>query len=306
MYLAPMATEGRRIRCYAKVNLGLQVVRRREDGFHDLRTVLHTIDLHDTLEVLPGDGLSLAIRTEGPAAGERLPQGPTNLVLRAARAAGARERSFKLVKRIPAGAGLGGGSSDAAGALLALDRAGEVPLRESHRRAATIGSDVPFFLYGGAALALGRGEEIYPLPDGPPLHLVLAFPGQPLSTLEVYEAWDDLLTSSGNPGRVSDFAPWCLVRGNDVPGVANDLEEAAIGIRPSLKDLRSTLERSGARAVAMTGSGSTFYGIFDDETSAREGARRVEEAGFSAITSRSVGREERDRSLWEDESPGAG
>ena len=299
MYLGPMRGGPGRIRCFAKINLGLRVLARRDDGFHELRSVLHTIDLHDTLELLPSEKLSLEIRYEGTlveAGG--VPEGDENLVMKAARAAGAVSGRLVLTKRIPAGSGLGGGSSDAAGALMALAGA-RLPQGRLHELAASLGSDVPFFLYGGAALALGRGEEVYPLEEGPQLHLVLGFPGQPLSTPEVYRAWDDSLTSPRRPDKLSDFAPWGLSRGEEAPAVANDLEEAAIRIRPSLKKLRSTLDRSGARAVAMTGSGSTFYGIFGDATSAREAARRVEEAGFAAIATRSLGREERTRCLWE-------
>ncbi|MCI0589118.1 MAG: hypothetical protein L0323_20060, partial [Planctomycetes bacterium] len=116
-----MSGPSRRIRCFAKINLGLQVLGARGDGYHDVRTVLHTIDLHDTLEVSEARELSLRIRHEGPeGAGVDVPPDASNLVLRAAAAAGAHGARFELVKRIPAGAGLGGGSSDAAGALLAL------------------------------------------------------------------------------------------------------------------------------------------------------------------------------------------
>jgi 4-diphosphocytidyl-2-C-methyl-D-erythritol kinase len=289
-----------RMRCFAKVNLGLQVTGRRDDGLHDLRSVLHTIDLHDTLEYRPAAGLSLRVTCEGMASGTGPADGPDNLVLRAAAAAGLEGGEFTLTKRIPAGAGLGGGSSDAAATLLAVRP--DLEMGELHRIAAGLGSDVPFFLYGGACLALGRGDEIYPLPEQTDLHLALAFPGHSLSTPEVYRAWDDSLTSDRNPGRVNDFAAWSGAGGDGIPGIANDLEEAAIRIRPSLKDLRSTLERSGARAVAMTGSGSAFFGIFDDARSAKEGARRVGEAGFTATAVRSISRAERDREVRERQS----
>jgi 4-diphosphocytidyl-2-C-methyl-D-erythritol kinase len=299
MYLPAM---GRRVRCFAKINLGLHVIGVREDGFHEIRSILHTIDLHDTLEVAPAPDLSLDVRLETPA-GPRceVPSGGDNLVLKAARAAGLRSLRFTLTKRIPPGAGLGGGSSDAAAVLLALEEIEGRPRdpRSVHALAASLGSDVPFFLHGGAALALGRGEEIYPLPDAPPLDLVVAFAPEPLSTAGVYGAYDRLLTSTDNMCRVNDFAAWPIGRGDERPFIANDLEEAAIRLRPSLKDLRATMEATSARAVSMTGSGSAFYGIFADAASASEGARKIRESGFAAVTARSLGRAERGRALWD-------
>jgi 4-diphosphocytidyl-2-C-methyl-D-erythritol kinase len=283
-----------RLRCFAKVNLGLRVLRRRDDGYHDLRSVMHTIDLHDTLEIRPAKARSLEIRYQwAGGAREDLPADGRNLVLKAARTARARGHAFTLTKRIPAGAGLGGGSSDAA--RISPDPPSAMVL---HGQAASVGSDTPFFLYGGAGLSLGHGDDVYPLPNGPVLHLVLAFPAVSLSTPEVYEAWDRLLTSPGNTCRVNDFAPWCLVRGKESPSVANDLEEAAIRLQPPLKELRSTLETSGARAVAMTGSGSAFYGIYRDEDAAALGAQQVRDGGYDAVTARTLSREERDRLLW--------
>ncbi len=292
----------RRIRCFAKINLGLEVLSARDDGYHDLRTILHTIDLHDTLEMAPARDLSLRIEYAWPeGTGCELPADGTNLILKAASAAGVKGVRFTVTKRIPAGAGLGGGSSDAAGVLLALAEieGRRRDPRELHETAAKVGSDVPFFLYGGGALALGRGDQVYPLPEGPPIHLVLGFGPDPLDTASVYAAWDDLLTSTDNICRVNNFAAWSTVRGDERPFVANDLEEAAIRLRPSLKDLRNTMETTGARSVSMTGSGSAFYGLFEDAPSASEGARRVREAGFGAVTARSLGRRERDLSLWE-------
>jgi 4-diphosphocytidyl-2-C-methyl-D-erythritol kinase len=293
------------IRCFAKINLGLQVLGTRPDGYHEIRSVLQTIDLHDTLEVSPADRLRLEVVSDGPGVDPGdLPANEENLVLEAARRLEeplrGRGAALKLVKRIPARAGLGGASTDAAGALLALDRLHGLDMSplELHEVAAGLGSDVPFFLYGGAGLSLGRGDEVYPLPDCDQLHLALALPGERLSTPEVYSAWDDLLTCTDKAGSMSDFAPWCLVFRGESPSVANDLEEAAIRLRPVLKGLRTALESSGARAVAMTGSGSAFYGLYPRASAAASAVRRARKEGYAAIAARSLVRKERDRTLW--------
>lgn len=293
------------IRCYAKVNLGLSVLGRRSDGYHEIRTFLQTIDLHDTLEAAPGEGFRLEVVPE--EAGLPLidlPPVQDNLVLKAARALQERLRgrgaSFRLRKRIPAKSGLGGGSSDAAAALMALERLHGLRMLpgEMHALAASLGADVPFFLYGGAGLALGRGEEIYPLPDRPAMHLVVAVSEEGNATFAVYEAWDRLLTSPDKVCRMNDFAPWCLALRGGKLGLANDLEEAAIRVQPALRELRATLENSGAQEVAMTGSGSAFFGVCEGEEAAATAARLAREAGYRTITARSLGRGERDRTLW--------
>ncbi len=293
------------IRCYAKVNLGLRILGRRSDGYHEIRSLLQTIDLHDTLEAAPGSGFRLeVVPDEAGLPLTDLPPVPGNLVMKAADALrerlGDRGAAFRLRKRIPVQSGLGGGSSDAAAALLALDRLHGLRMKpaEMHEVAASLGADVPFFLLGGAGLALGRGEEVYPLPDGPPMHMVVAVPGEGNATVAVYEAWDRLLTSPDKACRMNDFAPWSLAIRGGTAGLANDLEEAAIRLRPALRELRRTLENSGTRSVAMTGSGSAFIGLCEGEEAAATAARLAREAGYDAITAKSLGRGERDRTLW--------
>ena len=299
-----------RIRCFAKINLGLKVLARRSDGYHEIRTILQTIDLHDDLRIEPASSFSLKIRIEGAGArGHAVPIDQTNLVLMAskllAKRLGGRCAAFTLTKRIPAGAGMGGASSDGAAALIALDRLFGLGLSasEMHVAAGSLGSDVPFFLYGGACLAIGLGEEVFPLPDGPRLNLARGVPEVGLGTPEVYKAWDDLLTSPGKISRVNDFAPWCLVLHGESPTVANDLEEAAVGLCSDLRALRSALETAGSSAVAMTGSGSAFFGIFTAEAGARKAAAALERTGFAAFTAKSLSRAERDAELWVEDPP---
>lgn len=250
----------------AKLNLSLEVLGRREDGFHELRTVFQTIDPGDRLEAEPAPELSLEV--DDPS----IPAGPENLVLRAAEAlraeagvaAGAR---LRLSKSIPAGGGLGGGSGDAAAALVLLDRLWG--LRSSperlHRLAARLGSDVPFFLLGGTALGLGRGERLEPLGDLPARELLLVIPPVHLSTPRVYGEFARVeglaLTSPG-------AAPTIPAPRQDRPGASasfpaiNHLEPAVFRLEPSLRDLRDRLLSLGASEARVTGSGACLFALF--------------------------------------------
>src|SRR5436190_3731376 len=175
----------------AKINLDLRIVGRRPDGFHELRTIFQSLALHDVLTVRAARG---PFRLEGSAPG--VPLDRSNLVWRAAAAAweAAGKRgpvqgvTIALEKRVPVAAGLGGGSSDAAAALMGVNRVLRLGLTagDLHRVAAELGSDVPFFLVGGTALGLGRGEDLFPLPDVPPHHVVLARPPFGVNTADAY------------------------------------------------------------------------------------------------------------------------
>ncbi|MBI3450967.1 MAG: 4-(cytidine 5'-diphospho)-2-C-methyl-D-erythritol kinase [Acidobacteria bacterium] len=293
------------IDCHAKLNLGLRVERLRADGYHEIRSVLQTITLHDTLVAEESDRVTLEIQCEWAAGpGGDVPSGSSNLVLKAAaqleKPLGGRGAAMRLTKRIPPGTGLGAASADAAATLLALDRLHGLTLDPTalHRAAAAVGSDVPFFLYGGACLALGRGEEVYPLPDGPKLFLVVIFSRSGLGTPEVYRRWDGLLTSTEKVSRVNDFAPWCLVIRGRQPVVVNDLEPAALDLEPRLGEVRSALLERGASAVSMTGSGSAFFGIFGSGNEAEKAALSLRRAGRAAVTAESLGRQDWERAIW--------
>ncbi|HYN43223.1 MAG TPA: 4-(cytidine 5'-diphospho)-2-C-methyl-D-erythritol kinase, partial [Thermoanaerobaculia bacterium] len=202
-----------------------------------------------------------------------IPAGAENLVLRAARAlaeaAGIRPRAaIKLEKRIPSGGGLGGGSSDAAVTLLGLSALWELdlPLELLSRVGGELGSDVPFFLHGGTARGLGRGERIVPLEDLPPQAVVLVMPPFPVSTPEVFRrleapAWDGRGAGDLGPGSAPD---------------RNDLEPAAEALFPALRDVREALERAGATRAHLSGSGSTVFGLFPDLATAAEASRHLD------------------------------
>jgi 4-diphosphocytidyl-2-C-methyl-D-erythritol kinase len=262
---------------YAKINLALELVGIRPDGYTELRTIFQSIDLKDTLsfEHAPPGELEVTCDDEG------VPSGRENLVGKAAHLllmesgirAGAR---IHIAKRIPHGAGLGGGSGNAAVALVALDRLWETRLsaEDRHRLASRLGSDVPFFLYGGTALGLGRGEEVYPLSEPSAAELIIALPPFRVPTSEAYERVKRRLTPRSGGHTIWRFAS----RG--LPGVAsysfviNELEEAATegqeGRSGLLRSLKRRFLESGASCAALCGSGSALFGLF---------AEKGEEAG---------------------------
>ncbi|HEV2348228.1 MAG TPA: hypothetical protein VG028_00110 [Terriglobia bacterium] len=192
--LAPLLKSSIRVRAFAKINLGLNVRARRRDGFHEIFTVYQTIALHDRLTIhLAQSEKGILVRCDDPG----IPSGRENLVHRAC-ALWARARHYgggikvELEKRIPAGSGLGGGSSDAAAALLGLERltGDRLGLAARLKLAARLGSDVPLFLWGGRVLGCGRGEEVYPLWDFPRRPCLVVFPTFPVSTAEAYRELD--------------------------------------------------------------------------------------------------------------------
>lgn len=270
---------------FAKVNRSLVVLGKRSDGFHELDTVFQAVGLTDRLTFEESDLLALDV--DDPS----IPSGEQNLVLRAARAladaAGIRPRAtITLEKRIPSGGGLGGGSSDAAVTLLGLSALWEldVPLELLSRVGGELGSDVPFFLHGGTARGLGRGERITALEDLPPEAVVLVMPPFPVSTPDVFRrlgapVWDGsgggALDASGDPDR-------------------NDLEPAAEALFPALGEVREALERAGATRARLSGSGSTVFGLFPDVVTAADAARHLEgfPAGFAVRVVPTLTREE--------------
>jgi 4-diphosphocytidyl-2-C-methyl-D-erythritol kinase len=256
---------GLSVRCFAKINTVLRVLGRRPDGYHDLDLDFFALELHDTLAIEPARGFSLDVT------GASLPTGD-NLVLRAATAL-QRERPevpgarMTLTKRIPVAAGLGGGSSDAAAALLGLDRLYGLGLRseELARLALGLGSDVPFFLRGGRQRGRGRGERLDPLPDRP-LHVLLLNPGQPLSTRDVFEeharAASAVLTSRNNG---TSFPPEGWWSSRSVV-VHDDLVPAAVRLLPAVGELLEAAAGAFPEGtVGMTGSGPTVFVVFDAE-----------------------------------------
>ena len=242
---------------YAKINWSLRITGKRADGYHDLETLFQTISLHDTLMFAESDRFSLTC--DDPT----IPIDDRNLVLRAARAVGAPPVAIALHKEIPAGGGLGGGSSDAAATLIAL---GHPPLDDI---ALSLGSDVPFFLTGGTAYATGRGEVLTPMPRLAGIPLLLLIPEERVSTARAFAMLERFSPPLG-PARFrtmidADF----LAHASEL---VNDFEEPVFAMLRRLGSLKTRLYEAGAAWAAMTGSGSTIVGAFRG-VAARDAAR---------------------------------
>lgn len=268
-----------KVRVPAKINLHLEILGRREDGYHELRTLLQSIDLWDGLEIeaTDGDGVELQVEPAGAA-----PDGPDNLVaVAAARLAAAhgvrRGARITLRKAIPAGAGLGGGSADAAAALVGLQAAWELPggPLELLPIAATIGADVPFFLVGGLALGVGRGDEILALDDLAPLAVVVVFPGVAVATAEVYGRLE-APPRWRRPGIAVYSVSTRLGGGLRWTALHNDLEPVVVRYRPRVAAALEALGRDGALRVGVTGSGSAVFGLFPDRARAMQATGRLD------------------------------
>jgi 4-diphosphocytidyl-2-C-methyl-D-erythritol kinase len=287
-----------RVRAYAKLNLGLRVLYRRPDAYHELRTVFQTISLADDLEISFKPGKSTRIEVEGtPEIPDNLAERAARLVMEAADRTGTAR--IQLRKVIPSGAGLGGGSSDAAAVLLALPvlMRAPLPMERLTSLAAKLGSDVAFFLYGGTALGLGRGDELYPLPDRPPERALLIASAVHSSTAEAYRDLSPKLTAQTLTNielqnKLDSFQRGVWRRGapGDKLSLINDFESVVVARHPGLAGIRERLLRAGATRVAMTGSGSAIFGIFDNPGElerARLGwekqvaARELDERAFS-------------------------
>ncbi|MCH7656432.1 MAG: 4-(cytidine 5'-diphospho)-2-C-methyl-D-erythritol kinase [Chloroflexi bacterium] len=275
-----------RLRAPAKVNLSFEVLGRRADGYHEVRTVLAAVDIADEIELREAGGLSLTVEPEGAAPVE------DNLVLRAAAllrdvAPAGAGAAIVLRKRIPVAAGLGGGSSDAAGALLGLRHLWEIDLSDDAlaRLAARLGSDVPFFLRGGTALAAGRGEELTPLPQPVERFVVVVVPE------EAAAGKTERMYGMLGPQHFSDGAPTGEVarrlRAGEALGGAlyNAFEAVAPAAYPSYEGLRAAFADAGASAL-LSGSGPAMFALAAGETEAEALRERLAERGYDAWAAR--------------------
>lgn len=263
---------------FAKVNLGLRILGKRPDGFHELETYFLQIDLADRLffEKSELNGLELTCSRSD------LPAGAANLCWRAYEllCAAAQRRlgvRLHLEKNIPVGAGLGGGSSDAAATLIALNCLFDLNLSEVmlHHLAAQLGSDVPFFLTGGLCFGSGRGEIIAPLPELPKWEILLITPAVVVSTAWAYQNYKMSLTNRQKITKLpsSDFVQ---LQGHQLTEVCqNDLEPVVFEKYPELAELKSQLQQAGAVATSMTGSGSAIFGLFHTQQEAQRGQQLV-------------------------------
>jgi 4-diphosphocytidyl-2-C-methyl-D-erythritol kinase len=268
------------LRAHAKINLDLRVLHARPDGYHEIRTIFQTISLADRIDVEFTRARGTTIQIDGDA------DIPDNLIAKAATLlldairVTARVR-FRLRKRIPMGAGLGGGSSDAAAVLLALPAlAGRrVALPRLMELAAGLGSDVPFFLLGGTAVAIGRGTELYPLPDSPARHGLLIAPAVHVSTAAAYRALTPQLTTESQQNKIVSFQSqaWGDLGAGFCGRGVNDFETVVFEQFPQLARLKRRLAKLGANPAMMTGSGSALFGLFDTREQVKRAAKSFED-----------------------------
>ncbi len=312
------------VRSFAKINLGLRIGAARSDGFHELLTVYQTIGLHDVIRVSVGRGSGIDIRCADP----RVPRDESNtcyrIVEKAMTALRAKGRVvIEIEKRLPVQGGLGGASANAVATMLGLERVlrKSLPAAERLRIAAEVGSDLPLFLVGGTVLGLGRGEQVYPLPDFPATACVVVTPEVGVSTPRAFAEWDRLggagvhMTSGGSTSKLTVFNPsdrmvelgrglsaWLSELYSGAPsgvmerrgraenpllalvraGIENDFERVVFPEYPELSEGKSALLRAGAKYALLSGSGSTLYGLFGSREAAKSAVTRLRKQGWAA------------------------
>ncbi|MBN1223387.1 MAG: 4-(cytidine 5'-diphospho)-2-C-methyl-D-erythritol kinase [Candidatus Aminicenantes bacterium] len=251
---------------YAKINIGLEVLRKRKDGFHEILTLFQTIDFFDVLNfrLYPKDAVCLE-GDDGCIAWDE-----TNLIYKAAHLLKKKCRvsagiEIHVEKKVPHGKGLGGGSSNAAVTLYALNRLWEIGLSKGELMTlgGQLGSDVPYFLEGGLCLGLARGDRIRPLEDLPRKYCLLAFPEMAIMTAAVYGRFRPSLTSKRKASKIIKF-----LEVRDFHALENDLEETVFELYPQIKAIKSQLRNSGSDLSLVSGSGSAVFGLFADHDKA--------------------------------------
>lgn len=317
---------------FAKINLGLKIGPRREDGFHELRTIYQTIALHDTVRVELQSGSGFDIRCKDarvPADASNTCHKVAERVMRTLKARG--KVIIHLEKRLPVKGGLGAASSNAVATLIGLERElrATIAPEDKLRIAAEVGSDLPLFLIGGTVLGVDRGQEVYGLQDLPQLNLVVVTPPMGVSTPEAFARWDALvereaeLTHAGAAGTITEFGKAVFAWLNQsflsraepasgVPagggdraetplldlvraGIENDFERVVFPEYPDLREVKRVLEREGARYASLSGSGSTLYGLFSSASEALAVSERMRSAGHDALATTTLTRQE----YWE-------
>jgi 4-diphosphocytidyl-2-C-methyl-D-erythritol kinase len=276
------------VRCNAKVNLYLKVIGRRTDGYHDIATVYHSISLHDTLTLRRG-GRGIRVTCDDP----RVPLGERNLVFRAVASLLENSREgadIAIEKRIPMDAGLGGGSADAAGALIGIDRLFDLGRtgKELESIASAIGADVKFLLHGGCALGVGKGDNLSFFPPLPKMDLVLVVPDVSVSTGWAYDSLKmglttrqvDLTMIKSALGQGDATFPCEILH--------NDFESLIFERYPLVGGLKSDLLGCGASGALMSGSGPVVYGVFSDPSKAQQCSKQFLESGYTTLAANFV------------------
>lgn len=263
-----------KIKSYAKVNLGIEIVGKRPDGYHDIRVLFQTIDLADILDfkVIQRDGIFLSGNEASISWGE------DNLIFKAARllkkeTGTGKGINIRVKKNIPPGKGLGGGSSNAAVTLMVLNTLWnqEIPEEKLLSLAGNLGADVPYFFHGGFCLGLERGDRIFPKPDLEKLFFLLAFPPFSISTSRVYASLPFSLTSEVKDSKINGFLTHF-----EFGHLENRLEETVFRLYPQLKDIQRLIRAQGPELLLVTGTGSAVFGLFRKREKAEKAQRELE------------------------------
>ncbi len=264
---------------FAKINLGLRILGKRPDGYHDLCTIFQTISLHDTFTFREADELTLSTNIRYIPVDER------NLIVRAGRrlrelTGVKRGAAVHLEKQIPSPGGLGGGSSNAAVALLAFNKLWKLGLsiEELHRIGAELGSDVPFFLYGGTAIGTGRGTDIEPVADIPVENMILIAPNVRVSTRDAFARLGVESLTSADSASILLNCRFEAEQG-DISNLSlkNDFEKLVFEAHPEIGRAKAKLLELGAAKAAMSGSGSSVYGFFDNKETRQTALKALDE-----------------------------
>ncbi len=318
------------VRSFAKINLGLAIGAKRDDGFHELRTIYQTIALHDVIKVDVLRGTGVEIRCKDA----RVPGDESNTCWRMAeRVMRSLKQRGKVVvsieKKLPVQGGLGGGSSNAVATMFALERLLKMELAAAERLriAAEVGSDLPLFLIGGTVLGCGHGEEVYPLLDLPGVACVIATPEVGVSTPEAFRRWDEFSAQEGKltpqdpsttidkfgrsafewlngtlsgvpavPGEQVATGQVCGDRAETLlldlvrAGIENDFERVVFPVYPELREVKRLLERSHSSYASLSGSGATLYALYKKPEQAEAAAKALREAGISTSATVTLGR----------------
>ena len=320
------------VRSFGKINLGLKIGPLREDGFHELRTIYQTIALSDQVRVDVGKGVGIEIVCKDPRVPDDENNTCWRVADRMLRSLKVRGKvRISIDKRLPVQGGLGAASSNAVATMLALEKELKQQLspEERLRISSEVGSDLPLFLVGGTVLGTGRGEQVYPLEDLPSFHCVIATPEVGVSTPAAFADWDKKwpaklpgsklsgvkLTDPSASDRISTFSrtiyEW--LNGSFTPtgvpgkgrdraeallldlvrtGIENDFESVVFPKYPAIREVKRALERSGAKYVSLSGSGSAVFGLFSDQESATQAVRKLEAEDVPAHATATLPREQ--------------
>ena len=270
------------IKSFAKINLGLEIIGKRPEGYHDIRTLFQWVDLWDDFEFRPLPSKDIRLRGNDPT----IPWDETNLIFKAAKLLQARFGppggvEISVTKNIPAGRGLGGGSSNAATAIFTLARLWELGLSRDDMAdlGKELGADVAYFFFGGLCLGEERGDRLTELPDLPRLPVVLAFPPFPVSTALIYGELDfSSLTSKAQHSKIMRF-----LETRELGVLENRLEDTIFRLYPQLRDYKSLFRNHGAELSLVTGSGSAVYGIFRDSGKAERCLADLRKRGAAVL-----------------------